>query len=108
MLTYNEERNIADCINSFKHFVDRIVIWDGFSQDNTVDISKSLGAEVYQHPGTYRPRYDYGMAHTQFDTDWIAFIEADERFTVESARELKVLCDMPVSYTHLTLPTKRT
>lgn len=94
MLTYNEEKNITDCINSFKHFVDRIVIWDGFSQDHTVEIAKKLGAEVYQHHGTYRPRYDYGMAHTKFDTDWIAFIEADERFTEVSAKELKYLCDL--------------
>lgn len=93
ILTYNEEKNIEDCINSFKHIVDRIVVWDGFSKDNTAEIAKKMGAEVYQHPGTYRPRFDYGIENSNIDSDWVAFIEADERFTPEAAAELKQLCD---------------
>ena len=31
--TFNEENNIADCIESLKNLVDEIVIVDGSSQD---------------------------------------------------------------------------
>lgn len=92
-LTYNEEKNIGECIQSFENIADRIVVLDGCSTDNTVAIAKEKGAEVYQKDCGYYERFTYGMESLMFNTDWILFIDADERMTKESCSELKYLCD---------------
>jgi glycosyltransferase involved in cell wall biosynthesis len=49
ILTLNEEKRIASCINSAK-FADQIVVVDSGSKDRTREIAASLGAEVYDYP----------------------------------------------------------
>lgn len=48
IITYNEERNIARCIESVKPVVDEVVILDCFSQDRTRQIAEEHGATFYQ------------------------------------------------------------
>ena len=48
ILTKNEDQNIEKCIESFKGVARRIVIVDSYSVDKTVELAKSLGAEVYE------------------------------------------------------------
>jgi len=48
ILTMNEERRIAQCIQSAK-FADQIVVVDSGSTDRTREIAKELGAEVQRH-----------------------------------------------------------
>jgi len=48
IITYNEERNIARCIESVKPVVDEVVILDCFSQDRTREIAEQHGAKFYQ------------------------------------------------------------
>ena len=48
ILTRNEEANIKRCIESIRSLVKRIIVVDSYSDDNTIDIAKKLGAEVYQ------------------------------------------------------------
>ena len=96
-LTYNEECNIAECLESVKGVANRMIILDGYSQDQTVKIAQSLGAEVMQKDCNYFDRFQYAMDNIQFDTDWILFIDADERLTPEASEELAVLCDQCVN-----------
>ena len=49
VITYNEERNIARCLESVKEIADEIVVVDSFSKDRTVEICESFGAKVVQH-----------------------------------------------------------
>jgi len=92
-LTFNEERNIKKCLDSVRSVADRMIVLDGYSKDATVEIAKSLGAEVYQKDCGYYARFQFGMETVTFDTDWILFIDADERLTPDSSAELKKLCD---------------
>ena len=93
ILTKNEEINIGDCIRSIMTIVKRIVVIDSFSSDKTVIIAKELGAEVYQHQfENYAKQYIYGVMVSNIDTVWILRIDADERFTPDSALELEKLC----------------
>ena len=50
ILTYNEEKHIARCINSLRGICEEIFVIDSFSQDRTLEIAKQLGAKVYQNP----------------------------------------------------------
>lgn len=49
IITYNEEKNIARCIESVKDVADEIVVLDSFSTDRTEEICKSLGVKFFQH-----------------------------------------------------------
>ena len=49
ILTRNEKDFIEDCIRSIQKITERIVVVDSFSEDNTVELAKNMGAEVYQH-----------------------------------------------------------
>ena len=97
-LTYNEEKNIMDCLASMKAIAERMIVLDGFSTDKTVEIARRMGAEIIQKDCDYYNRFQYALDTIRFDTDWILFLDADERLTVEAATELKTLCDQ---YAHL-------
>ena len=47
LATYNEERNIARCLDSVKGLADEIVIVDGKSTDKTVEIAKIQGSNYF-------------------------------------------------------------
>jgi len=48
VITYNEEKNIGQCIDSLWLVADEIVILDSYSTDNTVSIARQKGAIVKQ------------------------------------------------------------
>ena len=90
ILTKNEEVNIGDCIESIKKVVKRIVVIDSYSTDKTIEIAKKYGAEVYQHSfENYAKQYNYGVEVARIKTIWTLRIDADERFTPDSAKELE-------------------
>ncbi len=92
ILTFNEEKNIRECIGSIQGLAKRIVVVDSFSTDNTVEIAKELGAEVLQHEWVnYSQQFIYGLTHANIQTKWILRIDADERFTEKSREELERL-----------------
>lgn len=93
ILTRNEEENIEKCIQSICNVVKRVVVVDSFSDDNTVELAKKIGAEVYQHEFfNYAKQYIYAETIAEIKTTWILRIDADERLTEDSARELEQLC----------------
>jgi len=94
ILTYNEELNIRKCIKSVKRISKRIVVIDSFSDDETVAIAKSMGAEVYKHEFVnYSKQFKYGRKISNINTKWILRIDADERLTNESASEIEKICN---------------
>ena len=44
--THNEENNLPKCLESVVGLADEIVVVDGSSTDNTVEVAKSFGAKV--------------------------------------------------------------
>ncbi|KKQ15506.1 MAG: Beta 1,4 glucosyltransferase [Candidatus Daviesbacteria bacterium GW2011_GWA1_36_8] len=48
LATYNEQNNIGKCLEAVKEITDEIVIVDGGSIDNTVEIVKEYGALVVE------------------------------------------------------------
>jgi glycosyltransferase involved in cell wall biosynthesis len=49
IITYNEERNIARCLDSLREIADEIIVVDSYSTDKTVEICNSLGVKVFQN-----------------------------------------------------------
>lgn len=48
IITYNEEKNIARCIDSVRPVADEIIVLDSFSSDKTPAIARDSGAMVHQ------------------------------------------------------------
>lgn len=85
--TLNEEDNILDCLESLA-WADRRVIFDCYSTDRTVELGQQVGAEVLQHPFENYAQF-HNAAMEQVESDWILFVDADERVTRELAAEIQ-------------------
>ncbi len=87
ILTRNEERHIAACLESVA-WADQVVVFDSYSSDRTLEIAREMGALVMQHPF-----HDYGQqrnaALVAVEAEWILFVDADERATPELAVEAR-------------------
>lgn len=93
ILTYNEERNIANAINSVKKLAKRIVVVDSFSTDKTIEIAKSLGAEIIEHKFENQAKqFIYAINHLEIDTQWIMRLDADEIISKKASKEIEEIC----------------
>ena len=94
ILTHNEEGNIAKCIESLLPLTRSIFIVDSGSDDRTVDISRSYGAQViYRAWTTYADHFNWGLKHFDFGAEWIMRMDADEELTPELVTRLRVFLD---------------
>ncbi len=94
ILTKNEGRHIGDCIATLS-FADRVVLSDSFSDDDTVEIAQAAGATVIQRPfDNFAGQRNAAMEAV--DTNWIFFVDADERIPEELATEVcRVINERP-------------
>lgn len=86
--TFNEEANIGECIKSLEGFAGKIILMDNNSTDKTKEIAESLGAIVIQSDMTYKERLNYGINMPEVETKWVMNIDADERMTPDTCKEL--------------------
>lgn len=91
ILAQNEEKNIVRSIRSVKKIAKRILVVDSGSTDQTIELAKQNGAEVVQHSPfvNYATQFNWGLDHTNIDTNWILRLDADEQVTPELAREIE-------------------
>lgn len=93
ILTFNEEKNIANSINSVKNLSKRIVVVDSYSTDKTVEIAKSLGVEVIQHPFENQAKqFIYAIDYLTINTQWIMRLDADEMISIDAVKEIEDIC----------------
>ncbi|MDU2063340.1 MAG: glycosyltransferase family 2 protein [Sporomusaceae bacterium] len=100
ILAKNEEKNIEACIQSAL-FADEVIVIDDFSTDRTVELAKQLGATIYQHSmnGNWGAQQTYAIE--QAKTDWIFFLDADERIPAALAEEVRAAVDRNEKYAYL-------
>lgn len=88
LATFNEEKNIKDCLLSVKDWVDEIIIVDEFSTDNTKEIAEKLGAKVFQSPHEQIFHITKNKAISKAKSTWVLQLDADERITPEMKKEI--------------------
>ncbi len=85
IITLNEERNIARCIDSAKDIVDEIIVLDAFSSDKTEQICKERNVQFIQKKWE---GYSKSKNHLNslVETEYILSLDADEALS-ETIRE---------------------
>jgi len=89
IITYNEEKNIEDCLASVSDIADEIIVLDSISTDRTEEICrKNPKVTFYQHPfdGHIQQK---NRALEKCSSEWILCIDADERVSRELGQSIK-------------------
>lgn len=89
LATYNEEKNLADCLDSVRHLADEIVVVDGTSQDSTLEIAKKYNARTKVVKNLQNFHINKQKAIDMATKDWILQLDADERISDPLAAEIK-------------------
>jgi tetratricopeptide (TPR) repeat protein len=100
MIVRDEARCIERCLHSAAPYVDRILVLDTGSRDNTVALARACGAEVHQMawPGSFASARNRALELA--DADWNLILDGDEwiesggaslRDSICQARELGVV-----------------
>ena len=91
---YNEEDNIARCLESLA-WVDKLIVYSS-GDDKTAEIAKSMGAEVRVYRKRTKPDFtlvqkEINDAIEKCQTDWLLRVDADEVVTEGLKREISTL-----------------
>lgn len=87
IITFNEEKNIRDCLESIK-WVDDIVVVDSFSQDNTVQVSREYTDRVFETAWQgHVKQKNCALDHAK--NEWVLCLDADERVSLELREEIE-------------------
>jgi tetratricopeptide (TPR) repeat protein len=89
MIARNEERFIGDCLRSVQGTVDQMIVVDTGSQDRTVEIAQSAGAQVVQFAWCDDFAAARNAALATVDAEWILVLDADERLAPSDAHRLR-------------------
>lgn len=77
IITFNEEQNIALCLDSVKEIADDILVVDSQSTDKTEEICLAKGARVIQHPfKNFVEQKNFATEQAKYD--YVFSIDADE------------------------------
>lgn len=89
VLAFNEERNLAGCLESVAGWTAGVFVVDSGSTDGTTAIARRFGAHVAVHPfETHAQQWDWALANLPIATDWVFGLDADQRVTPELQRAL--------------------
>ena len=95
ILTYNEEIDIAACIESAM-LSDDIIVVDSCSSDRTVEIASRYPVRVVQHPFESHGRQrTWMLENIPPKHEWIYILEADERMTPQLFTECEKASQNP-------------
>ncbi len=94
LITFNEEKHIKAAIDSVE-FADEIIVVDSYSTDRTVEISENLNhVKVIQRKFTnFADQRNFAIE--QASGNWLLFIDADERITVDLKNEILKSIEYP-------------
>ncbi len=78
MIVKNEERSLRRCLEAAKPLVDRMIVVDTGSEDETVKIAEEMGAAVlkFSWVDDFSAARNFALEHS--DGDWNLVLDADE------------------------------
>lgn len=90
ILTKNEEETIHGAIASAISDYVEVIVLDSFSTDATESVANAAGARVIKNEFRgYASQRNFALHELQKKSDWVFFLDADERITQELTAELR-------------------
>lgn len=95
ILTYNEEVDIAACIESAM-LSDDVIVVDSCSRDRTVEIASNYPVRVVSHAfESHGKQRTWMLENVPYKYDWAYILEADERMTPALFQECMAVIQQP-------------
>ncbi|MGH2856443.1 MAG: glycosyltransferase, partial [Solirubrobacteraceae bacterium] len=91
MIVRDEEQMLPRCLEAAAPAVDEIVVVDTGSTDATVQIARSFGANVIEHPWTGSFSEARNVSFEAATGDWLIYLDADEVLAADDAQRLREL-----------------
>jgi tetratricopeptide (TPR) repeat protein len=91
MIVRDEQEMLPRCLETAAEAVDEIVIVDTGSTDATIEIARSFGARVIEHPWTGSFAEARNVSFDAASGDWLMYLDADEVLVGEDAALLRSL-----------------
>ncbi len=93
ILTRDEAAHITECIQSLA-WVDQVVVYDSGSTDETTNLARAAGAHMLFHVwSNYSAQREAALAAV--DSEWVYFVDADERSSAKQAAEIRARITEP-------------
>ena len=90
ILTFNEEKNLPDCLSALDGLAEQVVVVDSGSTDRTLEIARNWGAEIVEHPFQYYSQQrNWALDNLPLRCEWTLQLDADHRVTPELQRMLR-------------------
>lgn len=87
VITRNEERNITDCLEGGR-WADELLVLDSHSEDRTAELARQYTSRVFLRLFTnFAEQRNHAL--DLVESDWVLFVDADERVTPELAAEVR-------------------
>ena len=88
IITFNEEKNIARCLDSIKDIANEIVVIDSNSTDNTESICKQYGVKFFKQSFLgYIEQKNFALEHCKHD--YVLCLDADECLSETLIKSIK-------------------
>ncbi len=98
LLSFNSEKTLGATLDSARRVSDEIFVVDSYSSDNTVDLARSYGAIVVQHPFEhYGAQRNWAIDHLPISANWQLHLDADE---VMDEELIGVITELPDDSVH--------
>lgn len=94
LAVFNEGKNLSRCLESVRSIADEIVIVDGGSHDDTVEIAERFGAHVILTDNPLVFHINKQKALDAATGRWVLQLDADEEVTQELAGEISGITGM--------------
>jgi len=96
LLTFNSELTIGRTLESARKVSDDIHVVDSYSKDRTLEIARSYGAHIVQHPfANYGEQRNWAIDNLPLKYGWQLHLDADEFLSPELIAEIARLKTLP-------------
>lgn len=95
LAVYNEESNLADCLDTIVSIANEIVIVDGQSTDRTAEIASRYHAKIISVPNQKNFHHNKNLAIQAASCAWVLQLDADERVSSMLAKEIVSTINLP-------------
>ena len=92
ILTWNEEANLAQALDSVAGWANEMFVLDSLSTDRTLEIARRYDCQIAQNKfENYAKQRNYALDHLPIRCEWVLFLDADEWLPEAIKQEISIL-----------------